>query len=332
MGVRGCCRLLVAAVVVPFAAYLAAILEKPVVATFPIEGVADTGAAAAAAEASSKTAATEDSTVTSKMGGGKMFDRIAFAYDSTNKWMSLGLDKYWRKMLVEECMRLQPEDQVLDLATGTADVSLLVASRLKDLGGVPQAAGHSVLGIDPSGEMLRRGVSKVEDTGFKEVVRLTKGDAQDLSTVRDIDAAGTLSEQSAGVSSESIDKISMSFGIRNVPDRLKALREMKRVLRKRPTSRVCILEFSLPTGETFLSKVAYGFIKHVVPFIGKLATRGSGSEEYQYLEKSILEFPAPTDFAAQMGSAGLPVFSITSFAYGAVHLYAAVPAGVGPPA
>merc|ERR1712066_468177 len=127
--------------------------------------------------------------------------------------------------------------------------------------------------------------------------------------------------------SGSIDKISMAFGIRNVPDRALALREMRRVLRKQDRSRVCILEFAIPSGDTPLSKVARAFITHVVPFIGKVATKGSGTTEYKYLERSILKFPQPLDFAASMAKEGLGVESITTFAFGAVHLYSATPIG-----
>merc|ERR1711982_51538 len=115
----------------------------------------------------------------------------------------------------------------------------------------------------------------------------------------------------------------MSFGIRNVPDRDRALREMVRVLQKRAESRVCILEFSLPDGSSMLSKLAQVFIQQVIPLIGKVATFGKGGAEYQYLERSIVEFPSPQAFAAQMTRNGLPVESITSFAYGSVQLYAA---------
>merc|ERR1712183_327604 len=99
-----------------------------------------------------------------------------------------------------------------------------------------------------------------------------------------------------GVQSGSVSKISMAFGIRNVPDRARAFREMRRALRPQSSSRVCILEFSLPNEDTLLSKAARKFITHVVPFIGRVATLGSGSAEYEYLEKSILEFPQPRDF------------------------------------
>merc|ERR1739848_46773 len=115
----------------------------------------------------------------------------------------------------------------------------------------------------------------------------------------------------------------MSFGIRNVPDRGRALREIVRVLRKNSESRVCILEFSLPDGSSFLSKVAQLFIQKAIPFIGNVATLGKGGDEYQYLERSIVDFPMPTEFATQMTQEGLPVESVTAFAYGSVQLYAA---------
>jgi len=322
----GCCKFSVAIGIVPLSVIVAVFLETPTIleldaASLEASSSSSTEAAAAGEQSSGSTSGEFGKADAEGFGGGGMFDRIAFVYDSTNKWMSLGLDQFWRKTLVQECLKLEKGDRVLDLATGTADVSLLVGGRLRDLG-ADTSAGPVVMGLDPSGEMLRRGVAKVEGQGLDGMVRLVKGDAQDLTSVRGIDAAGVLTEPMDGVAAGSIDKISMSFGIRNVPDRAKAFREMKRVLRKQDTSRVCILEFSLPDGEKFLSKVAKTFITKVVPFIGKIATMNSGSKEYEYLERSILKFPKPRDFAAQMTREGLRV---TSFAFGAVHLYAASP-------
>jgi len=324
----GVCRCTLAAAVVPLAIVLAIFLEKPSVTQLDVSALpADEGSAPAAAEAAAAKELEFGTAVKEGFGSGGMFDRIAFVYDSTNKWMSLGLDQYWRKTMIQECMTLQKGDRVLDLATGTADVSLLAGTTLSKLsdGALP---ADSVLGVDPSSEMLRRGVSKVDGQGLTGGVRLVKGDAQDLTSVRGINAEGTLSDPSAGVASDSIDKISIAFGIRNVPDRSLAFREMKRVLQKRRSSRVCILEFSLPSGETFLSAVAKKFITHVIPFIGRVATMNSGSTEYEYLERSILKFPQPKDFAAEMARDGLTVNSITTFAFGAVNLYTASPAGV----
>lgn len=321
--IGGCCRCAGALAVIPLAVVIAALVEKPQILKVP------EFAHSIRSEANAKIISDSDArestaagVATSRLGSGRMFDRIAFAYDSTNKWMSLGLDQVWRTALVQDCLQLEAGDRALDLGTGTADVGLLVGERLKQLGnGV--AATDAVLGVDPSIEMLRRGVSKVERKGLQGSVRLVKGDAQDLSQVQNVDAAGTTSELMAGVADDSIDKISMSFGVRNVPDRARALSEMRRVLTKRPQSRVCILEFSLPDGAGFLEQTARLFITRVVPFIGNVATLGAGSEEYEYLEKSILRFPKPMGFAEEMARAGLPVKTITQFAYGAVNLYTA---------
>jgi len=334
----GCCKAFGAFAVVPAAIIVAVLFETPAVTKLDEAALLQQAAAAEQdggaggstepASAAAPGGAEFGAAVTGGMGSGGMFDRIAFVYDSTNKWMSLGLDQVWRKALINECMQLRLGDQVLDLATGTADVSILAGGTLRAAGaaaGGGAGGAPVVLGLDPSAEMLRRGVAKVEGQGLDGLVRLVKGDAQDLSTVRGIDAAGTLSDAAAGVVDASIDKISMSFGIRNVPDRSLALKEMRRVLRPKESSQVCILEFSLPDGEKVLSKVAKFFIAKVVPLIGKVATMNSGSDEYLYLERSIMKFPKPRDFAAEMARAGLPVHTITSFAYGAVHLYAASP-------
>jgi len=303
-------------VIIPLALILAVLLEEPVVTKLDPHNPP-------VASSEAEQPAEDFGVATESMGSGKMFDNIASVYDATNFWMSLGLDTYWRNKLIKDCMRLESQDRILDLATGTADVSILAASELQELDS--DLPTQSVLGVDPSSEMLRIGVGKVSK--FGGAVRLVKGDAQNLNTVRNITIEGDLADPTDGVATGSIDKISMAFGIRNVPDRSLALREMRRVLRKQDRSRVCILEFAIPSGETFLSGIARAFITHVIPFIGTVATAGSGSVEYKYLERSILKFPQPMDFAASMAKEGLGVDSITTFAYGAVHLYSASPIG-----
>jgi len=317
-----------AVAVVPVAAVLAALFEQPTVTPFAWEKVSSE-----ASEVSSpRIAGDKDGPDPVAFGSGKMFDKIAFAYDLGNRWMSLGLDQFWRQTLINECLDLLPGDKVLDLATGTADVALLVGARLKELGvagtvasvGNGAAASTAVVGVDPSREMLRRGVQKVLDVGLEDVIHLHQGDAQNLSTVESVMTEPPVLGALRGIDSASVDKVTMSFGIRNVPDRDLALREMGRVLRKAASSRVCILEFSLPDGSSSLSKVAQVFIQQVVPLIGKIATFGRGGAEYRYLEQSIVEFPAPQDFAAQMTRNGLPVQNITAFAFGSVQLYTAM--------
>merc|ERR1711862_328745 len=116
-------------------------------------------------------------------GSGKMFDKIAFAYDLGNRWMSLGLDQFWRKTMINECLRLNPDDKVLDLATGTADVALLVGARLRELSGGQAKASPSVFGVDPSVGMLQHGVQKIRASGFADLIHLHEGDAQNLTAV-----------------------------------------------------------------------------------------------------------------------------------------------------
>jgi len=329
--VMRCCFVLIAPAIIPLALFVALLLDAPAVVTLPSAADDFIGSSTEHSSTGGEPSGSEagiDSITAPRMGAGRMFDRIAFAYDSTNRYMSLGLDKTWRRALVQDCMNLQQDDHVLDLATGTADVGLLTGFQLRELKEGAQIAEPVVTGVDPSVEMLRRGISKVHESGLNDIVRLVRGDAQDLSKVSSVDAQGTLTPGS-GVMSQSVDKISMAFGIRNVPDRQRALREMHRVLKPKSSSRACILEFSLPTGETVLSRIARVFVTYAVPFIGKLATLGSGTDEYQYLQKSILDFPEPLDFAASMAREGLPVYSITSFGYGSVHLYAAALAGIG---
>lgn len=133
------------------------------------------------------------------LGSGEMFDAIADHYDSVNKAISLWSDDAWRSALVD-ALNIQTGDRVLDLATGTADVAIMVAGRGQDV---------RVVGVDPSERMIGHGRVKVAERGFDGAVELRVGDGQKLE----------------GVGDASFDKASASFGIRNIPDRVAALRE-----------------------------------------------------------------------------------------------------------
>mmetsp|Transcript_87218 Transcript_87218/g.150564 ORF Transcript_87218/g.150564 Transcript_87218/m.150564 type:complete len:338 (+) Transcript_87218:26-1039(+) len=252
-----------------------------------------------------------------------MFDRIAASYDSVNRGMSLGLDQHLRQILVQDCLHLQPGDHVLDLATGTGAVALMAAAKLRELA---KAAGSSgtVVGLDVSSEMLRQSASKVKADGLHEVLSLVRGDMQDM---RNLHHTWLDSSAATSIESESIDKISVAFGLRSLADRRRALREMRRVLRSRPGSRVCILETVLPTDWILPSHGAHRLVAYMVRLLTRLAIRGFGREaERAALERSILGFPQPKEFATVLASEGLPVRTITSFASGAVRLYEVAPA------
>lgn len=206
-------------------------------------------------------------------GSGEMFDIIAENYDVTNRVLALRMDLSWRRALVSRIKQRVAisGSRILDVATGTADVALLLAEAM------PKA---QIIGVDPSVKMLQVGVSKI-NSYFKRYsprIELEYGDVRELQS-----------------QSNRFDGATMSFGIRNVPqgDRQKALCEIHRVLK--PDSVFAILEFGEPDKQAgvlgFLCSV---FIKHIVPFLGGILT--GHPRAYRYLQQSIDNFPSPSEF------------------------------------
>ena len=232
---------------------------------------------------------TNQTTVGSADGSGAMFDKIAKRYDLMNRLISFGLDKLWRSRLLKALGPLKPSDTTLDVASGTADVALAIANKIK---------GIKVIGLDPSSGMLEVGKKKVERIGLTSDIELIVGDAQNMPFEDNVFAASCI-----------------SFGIRNVPDRLLGLKEMTRTTR--PGGRVVILELSEPQGG-LLSPFARFHIHHLVPWLGSLL---SGSKEYRYLQASIAAFPAPQAFADLMAEAGLNNIEVHPMTFGVAHLY-----------
>jgi demethylmenaquinone methyltransferase / 2-methoxy-6-polyprenyl-1,4-benzoquinol methylase len=226
----------------------------------------------------------------SRDGSGAMFDGIAHRYDFVNRVMSLGIDQSWRKATVR-ALGLGPGQRVLDLATGTGDLAILVARA---------EAQASVVGLDPSHKMLEIGRAKLGRLGLERQVELIAGNAEQLP-----------------FEDRSFDGICMAFGIRNVPDRPRALREMARVIR--PGARVAILELSEPEG-TMIGSIARFHVHSVVPRLGALL---SGKREYAYLQRSIAAFPRASEFAELMRSAGFASVEVSPLTFGVVHLYVA---------
>jgi len=235
----------------------------------------------------------ERMSATPRAGSGEMFDSIAERYDLLNRIISLGLDQGWRKRTVAALdLAAKAGATVLDLATGTGDLALQIARTH------PSA---KVIGTDPSRGMLD--VAERKARSSKSKVALRVGDAQAIDL-----ADGT------------VDAVSMAFGIRNVPDRPKALREMARVTRA--GGRIAILELSEPKQGT-LAKLARFHIHEVVPRVGALISGGGG--EYSYLQRSIAAFPAPDAFAALMEEAGIEVLEVAPLTFGVVCLFVGTP-------
>jgi len=230
---------------------------------------------------------------TAAFGSGAMFDRIAARYDTLNRILSLGIDRRWRRLAVR-ALALPPAARVLDLATGTADVALEVLRQHPDA---------RVLGLDPSLRMLAIGRRKVRRAGHERSAELLFGDAQDLP-----------------YADRSFDGVAIAFGIRNVPDRSRALAEMARVTKRE--GRVAILELMEPRAGSF-APLARAFVQTLVPRVGALL---SGAPEYRYLQRSMAAFPAPEAFAEAMRQAGLEPLETRPLTHGVVCLFVARPA------
>ena len=226
-------------------------------------------------------------------GSGAMFDKIAARYDAMNRVLSFGLDRGWRRRTVR-ALQLGAAPRVLDLATGTGDLAVDIAR---------MHPGATVIGLDPSREMLAIAQRKLAARGLAGRVTLVRGDAQCLP-----------------YRSCEMDAATIAFGIRNVPDRLAALREMARVVR--PGGRIAVLELGEPR-RGLLARAARFHTRHVVPRLGALL---SGAREYRYLQRSIAAFPPSAEFAALMERAGLHVIEVAPLTFGVCTLYVATPA------
>lgn len=230
-------------------------------------------------------------------GSGAMFDQIAGRYDLLNRLMSMGIDQSWRRKTVA-ALELPEGARVLDLATGTADLAMMIAKL---------HPSSNVIGSDPSTQMLAVGIDKVERDGLSDRVVLEEGDAQALP-----------------YDDDTFDGCCIAFGIRNVPDRDAALREMARVTK--PGGRVAVLELGEPS-VGWLSPIARFHVRKVVPRLGGML---SGVKEYRYLQESIAAFPPVEQFAEQMKSAGLEVVDVQPLTFGSCNLFVATPAEAAP--
>jgi demethylmenaquinone methyltransferase / 2-methoxy-6-polyprenyl-1,4-benzoquinol methylase len=212
-----------------------------------------------------------------------MFDRIAPVYDAMNRTMTAGLDRRWRRLTAEAVV--QPGDAVLDACCGTGDLAIADAR-----------AGGNVTGLDFSERMLDRARLKAPDLEWI---------SGDLLALPFDDA--------------SFDAATVGFGVRNVEDLERALRELRRALRV--GGRLGVLEITRPRG--FLSPFYRLWFDGVVPLLGKLLPGGSA---YTYLPASVRRFPAPGELSALIAAAGFERVGYRTFAGGIVALHTAVAA------
>jgi len=210
----------------------------------------------------------------SKQTTWKRFDKIAHRYDILNRILSVGIDQYWRKKMIS----FLPKGEaltLLDLATGTGDVMLSLAKNKR-------CTFSQLIGMDLSQGMMDIGVQKSRRRKRDDLITFQQGNATDIPMPDD-----------------TVDVVTISFGIRNVPDVSKTLSEMGRVLK--PGGVGMVLEFSMP--ENPLLKTLYLFyFRYILPQIGSLIS--GDKEAYTYLNKSVEVFPYGNAFCQLMYQEG----------------------------
>ncbi len=202
----------------------------------------------------------------------KMFNGIAPYYDFLNRLLSLGIDTIWRKKAINQLREDRPQ-QVLDVATGTADVALELARRLK-----PQ----KVIGLDISSQMLDIGRQKIAKRELDDTIELQLGDSENLP-----------------FANNTFDAITVAFGVRNFEHLEKGLQEMYRVLK--PGGKLVVLEFSKP--RVFPFRQLYDFyFRNILPAVGRLTSKDPRA--YSYLYESVQAFPDREVFTSILSKNG----------------------------
>ena len=193
----------------------------------------------------------------------EMFDNISNKYDFLNHFLSLGIDKLWRKKAIKLLMNTDSKI-ILDIATGTGDFAI-EALKLNPT---------KVIGVDISKGMLDKGIEKIKRRKKTSIIKLQLADSENLP-----------------FDDSSFDAITCGFGVRNFEDLHKGLLEIKRVLKK--NGMFTILEFSKP--KNFPIKQSFNFYsRFILPTFGKIISRDSSA--YTYLPESVASFPEGEQF------------------------------------
>ena len=221
-----------------------------------------------------------------------MFDNIAPNYDRLNHILSFQIDRIWRSRVVRIVRRLKPR-RVLDVATGTGDLAILLARKIE---------GAKIVGVDLSEEMLNVARRKVESAELNDRISLEKGDAEGLTTI----------------ATESVDVATVAFGVRNFEGLEGGLRGMYRAIRR--GGKLLVLDVSTPC--TRLVRWVYAqYSHHLLPAIGGLISKDK--QAYIYLPESVDEFPSPERFSEILESVGFSDVKRRSQSFGIAHIYEA---------
>ncbi|MDE6140093.1 MAG: bifunctional demethylmenaquinone methyltransferase/2-methoxy-6-polyprenyl-1,4-benzoquinol methylase UbiE [Alistipes sp.] len=222
----------------------------------------------------------------------QMFDNIASTYDGLNHILSFNIDRLWRRRVVR-IVRGTGAKRIMDMATGTGDLAIAMAKRIP---------GSHILGVDLSRKMLDVAQNKIRRQGLDERIILQHGDAERLDAV----------------ASESLDAVTVAFGVRNFDDLAGGLQQIHRTIR--PGGTLVVLEFSTPRNRAI--RWFYAQYSHrLLPQIGGLVSKDKRA--YVYLPESVDEFPSPERFCDLLGGAGFCDVTRHSLSCGIAHIYVA---------
>lgn len=193
-----------------------------------------------------------------------MFDTIAGKYDFLNHFFSLGIDKIWRKRVCE-FIETVPHEKVLDMASGTGDLTIAMAMQLET---------QEIRGIDLSAQMLEIGRQKIKKKKLSHIITLEQGNAEHLD-----------------IPDNTYDIVTCAFGVRNFENMEKGIQEIHRVLK--PNGHFVILELSMPRN-LFVKGTYHVYFRGVLPMLGKMFSKDIAA--YTYLPKSVKHFPQSEKF------------------------------------
>lgn len=230
----------------------------------------------------------ENDDATKKEQVAKMFDNISAKYDFLNHFLSLNIDKGWRKKILKRVKTIK-HDSILDVATGTGDLAILLS----------KANPEKIVGLDLSAGMLAVGEKKVEKANLSNLISMQQGDSENLP-----------------FEDESFDVVTVAFGVRNFENLEKGLAELHRVLKT--GGRLFVLEFSQP--QKFPFKQVYRFyFKNILPTLGKIVSKDASA--YTYLPASVDAFPYGDAFIGKLNNTGFKQSSQQTVTFGVATIY-----------
>jgi demethylmenaquinone methyltransferase/2-methoxy-6-polyprenyl-1,4-benzoquinol methylase len=240
---------------------------------------------------------TETQTVKPEHSGSKksevrlMFNNISKNYDFLNHFLSLGIDRYWRRKAILMLKPFKPK-LILDIATGTGDLAIS-ALRIKP---------NKIVGIDISEGMLNIGIDKVKKKKLETIIQLIPGDSENIQFPEN-----------------EFDAAMVAFGARNFENLQKGLIEIRRVLE--PGSPLVVLEFSRP-GYFPIKQIYNFYFNYILPFIGKYFSKDKAA--YHYLPESVSKFPEGKQFVEELKMAGFRQIKEKRMTFGVASIYLGV--------